>query len=237
MMDLHIGDEVLTGNGSYEPVYAFAHYAPRTRASYLQLTTSGGTKLEVTPEHLIFIKDKKHPVRADKIMIGDSFQGILGDEDMSVTNIRIVELNGLFAPLTVDGTIVVEGIKASCYIWTGATPVDQHKLTHMTLSPFRWLCSGASYDFCHSYTEKGMPHFVDYGLQLATWFDTFHANHLIKAVMLMAYLDIVGIMRLIECIFCGHGIFWLSAVAVSVVVTRMISKSGIVFYAHKTKQI
>ena len=237
MMDLQPGDEVMVGDGTYEPIYAFAHYAPTIKASFLQMSTSLGSMIEVTPEHLIFVKDKTDPVRADEIVVGDLLQVASGDDLMSVTEIRFVELEGLFAPLTVDGTIAVEGIKASCYIWTGATPINQHKLTHMTLAPFRWLCSEASFGFCHSYTEKGMPHFVDYGLQLAAWFDTVQANHFVKAIMLMAYLLVIGAMRMIEVVFCESRNFWLPAVFFTVFVTMIGRKNGVEFYVRKVKVI
>ena len=40
---------------------------------------------------------------------------------------------GAYVPLTMEGTIVVDGVLASCY------PSAQHDLAHIVMAPIRWF--------------------------------------------------------------------------------------------------
>ena len=47
-------------------------------------------------------------------------------------NIKCV-FSGAFTPLTMQGSIVVDGVLASCYAY------ENHDLAHMTMAPIRWF--------------------------------------------------------------------------------------------------
>ena len=116
MQNLQVGDFVKIGKGDiYEPVYAFGHHVPRRYAKFVQLHTSADkSPLELTGEHLVFVKGKNNPVRADSIKVGDLLQA--QDDNAVVQKISIVEKIGIYNPLTSSGTIQVNGITASTYI-------------------------------------------------------------------------------------------------------------------------
>jgi len=63
------------------------------------------------------------PVPAYHIKIGDSIQSITGPR--VVTNITTIQRRGLYNPITMDGTIVVDGIIASTYSsYTGTSHIE-----------------------------------------------------------------------------------------------------------------
>ena len=75
-------------------------------------------------------------VRAEQVSVGD----MLGDK--KVTSIISTKSTGLYAPITYDGSIVVNGIKSSCYVeMLDHVPADQHHFVHMFFSLQRAACS------------------------------------------------------------------------------------------------
>ena len=178
MADLEVGDRVLssTGGESYQTVYAFAHLDKTRPTKFLQIFTDSGSSeaaLEVTENHLIFLGGKSHPVPAKTIRVGDLLKGnnenTQYQSTLNVTSIQTVVRNGVYAPLTQDGTVVVgkDNVVASSYVAV-QTPVQtttnnldtetneghvemtdigtlswlhQADVTHMWLSPLRLVCT------------------------------------------------------------------------------------------------
>ena len=153
MKELQVGDLVLTGSKNYEAVYAFGHHKQDGLYSFLQVHTKNEqTPFEVTPEHLVFLSGRMNPVRADSIKVGDELRG--ATSGARVTKIAHVHKQGLYAPLTAKGSVVVDGIVASSYISLqssadeyvelqgGFKVMSQHSFVHMTLAPFRFFCMG-----------------------------------------------------------------------------------------------
>lgn len=197
--NIQVGDSVLTANGQYEPVYAWGHYNPTKQAEFLRFEASAGQKkitntkvLEATGDHLVFLQGKTNPVRADSIRVGDVLQGAGGSSrtsDQVVRKISTIERDdGVYSPLTPSGTVVVNGIAASTYIGLQgqnnpefaefkdgkSTFLSFHEFVHMTLSPYRMICSLGSLfsirgKICHAYSEDGVPLYAAYGIKLAQW--------------------------------------------------------------------
>ena len=171
MQELRVGDFVLTGKQTYERVYSFAHLNKERPTAFVKIHTAGDRHpLELTGDHLLFVDGKSHPRRADSIQVGDALQG--QDGPAHVSKVSRVRRTGIYAPLTKDGTIVVDGIVASCYadILGGSTKralvMTQQSYIHRALSPFRLLCS-VSGDLCNkSYNDDGMPYYVAFGIWL-----------------------------------------------------------------------
>ena len=127
----------------------------------------------------MYIADKKNPVRADSVSPGDALQG--ENHNVPVVKVEVIYRSGLFAPLTPDGTLIVDGIVSSCYVslqrdakehleLQGGVPtfLSQHTIIHMTLSPMRMVCiMGIGGEICKSYHEGGLIPVVKLGLGFA----------------------------------------------------------------------
>eukprot|EP00547_Thalassionema_nitzschioides_P006122 CAMPEP_0194214290 /NCGR_PEP_ID=MMETSP0156-20130528/15472_1 /TAXON_ID=33649 /ORGANISM="Thalassionema nitzschioides, Strain L26-B" /LENGTH=475 /DNA_ID=CAMNT_0038942519 /DNA_START=159 /DNA_END=1583 /DNA_ORIENTATION=- len=145
MEDLKLGDRILVSHGTngtpkYEPVYSFAHYHETKEANFVVLLPS---KLELTPHHLIFIEGQNQPIPAALVRVGDVLEG-----GSKVQKVRHVIRQGMYAPFTQSGTIIVNGVKVSNYValqdlspWfqVGSiiTPFSYHWLSHLFLVPYR----------------------------------------------------------------------------------------------------
>lgn len=170
MKDLNVGDKVLTGKNTFQPVYSFGHHKEDSaETDFVQLYTgdAGSSKseaLELTGNHMVFVVDgngKEITTRSDQVQVGDRLRlGGASGETVAVTQIDTIKKTGLFMPLTPDGTIVVNGVVASNYISISdsAPGVVEHSqmffsmneqtLSHWWLSPYRMLCMGVSSGFC-----------------------------------------------------------------------------------------
>ena len=192
MKDLSQGDYVLTSNNKYEPVYAFGHRHTEKTTEFVQIETTTNGKpnpnpLEMTGQHLVFLQGKSNPVRADSIKVGDILQGE-GGVPAVVTHLDTVTRDGLYGPLTVGGTIVVDGIVASSYTSNqdkeddpeypklngGSTlPVSHHLGMHLFYSPLRLMCLGVSPELCVNANTRsdGMHWFASLGAVVASWIE------------------------------------------------------------------
>ena len=171
MNELKVGDYVLTGKGTCEQVYTMYHWDKEEPTEYLQISTATTTKpdptatndviehiidddhddpIELTGNHLIYLYDKSQPpVPASDISVGDVLVDVHGQPRV-VVDIRTIVRNGYYAPLTTDGTIVVNGIVSSTYISASSKQyltigntdiISYHDLLHGLVTPFRFLCS------------------------------------------------------------------------------------------------
>lgn len=210
MSKLEIGDQVQTAYG-YQPIYGFAHKDTDMPVKFQRIyTKEKADPLEVTGEHLIFMAGEPHPVRADTVVPG----AVLSTTDSagaSVTKIDFIHRYGKFAPLTLDGTIVVDGIVSSCYVslqhnsepnWVLGgkynTPIAQHLLAHMGLAPVRLACMGISGEFCKSYNADGFSHFVEIGIALSDFIN--NQPMLLQSMLSIAFLVVFGFIYALECV-------------------------------------
>jgi Hint module len=217
MKELQIGDLVLTGvrhqNYHFQPVYAFAHIQKTRPTVFLQIYTNSSykTPLEATDEHLIY-SEEMGPIRADSVQVGDVLQSPTNGP-VAVISIGRVYRNGLYAPLTKDGTIVVGGVLASNYIAPQkqskqstvklADPIgtvaflNQADVIHWWLSPLRLICpSVGSSLLCDQRTTDGKLHYVDLGLRLVHWVESKSiATQMLAVVVVIALLVVPMLME------------------------------------------
>ena len=142
MKDLQVGENVLcvkrNGEVGYSRMFCFLHYLPNQSAQYLSVETMQGRTIHISANHLIFTA-KLQPVLAGEIKEGDSL--IVCDEQnqpatSQVTKIHTVQKQGVYAPLTRSGVIVVDGVMASCY-----ASFHSHDLAHVAFAPLRLYSS------------------------------------------------------------------------------------------------
>ncbi|XP_065366986.1 protein hedgehog [Calliphora vicina] len=143
MSDLVIGDQVLSMNSKGEAIFSeiilFMDRNLELAQEFVQLTTETGVQLTVTPAHLVMVwnseKQLADYVFADRVEEGDQVfvfdnTGLLRPQ--KVVDLKAVLRKGVVAPLTQEGTIVVNSVAASCY-----AIVNSQSLAHWSLAPMR----------------------------------------------------------------------------------------------------
>jgi hypothetical protein len=107
-------------------------------ALFKQVTTITGRQLSLTSSHLL-PTDTHGYVMAKNIRLGMNIY-IMNDHGMLITetvsNVSDVVKQGYIAPLTEEGTLIVNNIAASCY-----ATINSHYVGHAILAPMRWWYS------------------------------------------------------------------------------------------------
>lgn len=131
MDELMVGDRVHVGGNRFSDVFAFTHKSPSVTSVFIEITAASGEVISLSPGHYLYVNSQL--VAANSVSTGDLIE-LASGRSSPVVSTRIVLRRGLFNPQTVDGSIVVNGIRASTYT-TAVHPV----LAHAALSPFRAL--------------------------------------------------------------------------------------------------
>jgi Hint module len=185
LQDVSVGDYVkVSADGRYEPIYGYAHYNPQAIVpSYVQITTTASSsststtttnarQLQVSSNHLLQLQDGTFRP-AGAIPVGAVFaNGVV----VTATQDGI-RSTGIYAPYTPSGTIMVDGVPASCYVvqdlhnvfgwtWTG------HWLAHAFEFPHRVACF--YFDFgksvCETYNADGIHVWKETPMRLVATF-------------------------------------------------------------------
>lgn len=158
MQDLEVGEEIASGfldgvSLHFSKVIAFLHRDEQMKTIFVKLEIENGKVLLLTKTHLIFRYGSEatnktflnrnilfgncEAIHAENVHIGDFVytSSSKGNVSLSkVSAITFVELNGVFAPLTEAGTIIVDDIYVSCY-----AIVSNHDLAHAVFFPMRFF--------------------------------------------------------------------------------------------------
>jgi len=180
MEDLSVGQRVLTvyhdGSLHYDDVITFIHRQPQLVTSFVVIATADGHRLVATGDHLVFtssaggggdhsavsFSDLAPPTAVFMSQLTNHSDAVYvaspGTKEhllvSMVTSVNKVVARGVYAPLTASGTIVVDGVVASCYAL-----VSSHRLAHAVMAPVRtfspWWNSYniSSLDGVHWYAE------------------------------------------------------------------------------------
>ncbi|XP_071149663.1 uncharacterized protein [Mytilus edulis] len=144
--NLTIGEKVLSMNKNNElhfsEVIMFLHRGVHSQSVFLIVETESRHKLYISKKHLIYIADSPsnitlRPTLAESIRVGQYILGISSSKDASLKFSKVVRVdhvtrNGVFAPLTEDGKIIVDGVLASCY-----ANIYSDDLAHFAFLPAR----------------------------------------------------------------------------------------------------
>ena len=234
MNQLELGDVVLTSKG-YQPVYAFAHRSAHVWGDFIQIHTETQVDpLEISGQHLVFLANSSYPVRADSIVPGDILRALESPQGALVTRVVSVSKEGLYAPLTIDGTLVVDGIISSCYVSVQAgasgyiefqngasTGFTQHFAAHMALAPLRMACLGFSKVFCESVNEdSGLNSFVEVALSMAEFADSQRTS--VQIALLLTFIVIFApILALEQLMLQPVGMFGILTIILAVARRRL----------------
>lgn len=141
MESLKVGDVVQVVSDKeihYEPVITFIHRQSEVTHEFLEITTLHGRKiLKITEDHLVFVEkgEQAAAIPARDVIIGDTLY-VRDDHNVvkkdEVQNIRFVWEKGVYAPVTLSGTILVNDVHTSCYF-----DVLSHEWSHWAMGVAR----------------------------------------------------------------------------------------------------
>ena len=80
---------------------------------------------------MLFLTDKPYPIPAAQVHVGDDVKTMEGPH--TVTHITKIIRNGFYNPLTIDGTIVVNGIITSSF-----SSLDDNEFVETSCALNRW---------------------------------------------------------------------------------------------------
>jgi hypothetical protein len=175
MSSLQVGDMIKTSDDRFSRVVSFLHDDPDADMDYIQIYTDGSDQpLEVSHDHFLYknVTPNKQVILAQDVQVGDMLDGAGSGK---VTHIQTVKCQGLYAPVTENGTILVSGVSASCYVhfMDGVASTIQIYASHAALSPLRLACA---YDFGICQNERhedgytnNLSWLIRFGLQLSQW--------------------------------------------------------------------
>lgn len=121
---------------------------PAERRLFYRLSTASGRRLTVTPGHLLYVLDAdsaaagnrsaqharvtfvKHVIEGDYVLASAEGGAVAAER---VTAVELVHERGVYAPLTRHGTLLANGVLASCYAM-----VDDQHTAHSAFLPVRW---------------------------------------------------------------------------------------------------
>lgn len=162
LADVLLGDRVLALGADgrtavFSEVIAFLDRQPEAERVFYSVVTECGRHLTLTPGHLVFYvgPDQKEPllptfaarIRPGGFVLaqgsGNDTRGVWRRFSVNartssdlrpvrVRDVRAVWLSGVYAPLTREGTVIVDGVAASCY-----AGVQNQALAHWAFAPLR----------------------------------------------------------------------------------------------------
>lgn len=128
--DLQIGDSILTGK-QFSQVHMFSHHYPEAVNPFVLLATTAGHELRLTAGHYLYVNGSL--AKAGSVRVGDALEDASGSPVIVIKK-SIIRDTGLYNPHTMDGDIVVNGIRTSTY-----TDAIHPTMAHALLAPIRAL--------------------------------------------------------------------------------------------------
>lgn len=146
--EVSASDVVAVGGGRFEPIAFWGHKDPQANSMFAAITTKGGRTIKLSYSHYlpVYRADVEGElvagqVVAKEVAVGDwlvlpqggSTSSTVPPLDLVVSVSRTFS-RGLYNPHTATGTVVVDGVLASCY-----TASVSPSVAHAVLRPFMFL--------------------------------------------------------------------------------------------------
>lgn len=133
MEDLEFRDRVTIGNGATSDIYFFGHRDPEVVSNFISITHSGSVKpLRLSPSHYLYVNGNLQT--AETVQRGDELRAADGADKLVVKEVRVEKHRGLYAPTSIHGDLVVDGVTVSSY-----TSAVHPRVSHTLLYPLRTL--------------------------------------------------------------------------------------------------
>lgn len=152
MDQLVVGDSVRVGPNEFSEVYYFSTEMTDVTTKFVKITTANA-ELQLTQNHFLYVNGELQT--ASEVKAGDVV--VLADGTKSpVTAVDSAWGPGLYNPHTLNGDIVVDGVKTSTY-----TEAVHPRLAHALLMPLRTMYSaGVTFGKHFSGATKGLPQWM-----------------------------------------------------------------------------
>lgn len=147
MKDIKVGDRVQVSEKEFSDVYMFSHKIIKAKAEFVKLTTEKSV-LHITAPHYLYVNGRL--ATAGSVKTGDKLKLASGEETV-VLKVATEWKEGIYNPHTLNGDIVVNGIKTSTY-----TTAVHPTVAHAILAPLRALYQ-AGVNVYSTALEKAMP--------------------------------------------------------------------------------
>lgn len=145
-----IGDYVHTGSGVFSPVYMFSHRIEEGSFDFVRIGFHGEQGLALSPGHLLYANDQR-VTRAVDINVGDLIT--LGNGTMAkVDRVTYLKSTGLYNPHTLNGDIVVDGVKTTVF-----TSAVEPSAANGLLAPMRAFYSLFNADLTRGILHGAVP--------------------------------------------------------------------------------
>uniref|UniRef100_A0A915D2K5 Uncharacterized protein n=1 Tax=Ditylenchus dipsaci TaxID=166011 RepID=A0A915D2K5_9BILA len=149
MDELKIGEWVLSANRTqlvYTVVESWIHRVPQQLAEFQKIEMDDGKVVKLTAKHFIyktkcsgnsnivpFSQVSLQPVYAEKVEVGDCLYVLQGSNfvERRVKGVSTVQEQGIYAPMTGNGDIVVDDVFASCYTILNSKVMQQTYFSSM----------------------------------------------------------------------------------------------------------
>jgi len=138
MSDLRVGTEIISRNAAGEEevstVYTFLDRIPEAKARFIHISHDKGS-LSISPMHLLYryaANERLEAVYAKTVRVGD-FINVDGAKS-EVDGVSTRDAEGWYAPVTMNGNLVVDGVMTSAY-----SVISDHTFAHWSMAPLRWF--------------------------------------------------------------------------------------------------
>lgn len=133
MEDLAMAEKIAVGGGEHSDVFFFGHRSSEQTSEFVSIQHAGSPKpLRISPSHYLYVDGKLRTARS--VRRGDRLRGADGEYNLFVLNVKREVLRGLYAPTSMHGDLLVDGVVVSSY-----TDVMHPSLSHKLLHPLRLL--------------------------------------------------------------------------------------------------
>nr|XP_061810016.1 sonic hedgehog protein-like isoform X1 [Nerophis lumbriciformis] len=186
--DLQSGDKILAADAEGKLLFTdFLMFIDRdstTRRLFHVVETDAGHRITLTAAHLLFVVNNSTEGRGASAVFASEVrpgQEVLVPDGerlrpATVARVSTEEHVGSYAPVTTQGTLVVDRVLASCY-----AVVSSHELAHWALAPLRlayWVSSVLSAEQAGNSTHEDGVHWYSKVLyHLGTWLLDPHFLH------------------------------------------------------------
>ncbi|KAI2507787.1 serine-type endopeptidase [Fragilaria crotonensis] len=190
MQDLKLGDEVMVGQGKYEPIYSFGHVARRRSPHFCTFKHQGHSCVS---QKITWCSPRRRGCTSIFSSCGRLSARGSGLKDR-IESIEVLQDTGLFAPFTPSGKLIVNDILASSYVAVvdqedlnlGWTILNLHWLSHAVLFPRRLICCHLASCPSETYNSEGIPLWIDPVYRAFSWLLSFNSFVRVSLIVTMA---------------------------------------------------